>query len=918
MKMALGSKHVLEVIGTCDINGVSYYKCWFNGGEYQVEKYAHQYAGVKSLKCEYTGLHSNRNLTFKQDMTVVFSEIYRKNKLYSFAVVDEFVDRFGKKRFKLKDNYDFFHTVSIENHNFNVHSVESVSCEVDNIVDGRLVLSFCSVVKFRPEKELDFKELDYMTDDTLRDYQIENKKKIYEAWTRCNRVMLQMPTGTGKTRLFVSIVKDLHNWGAKNKKAVKVLILAHRKELIEQISNNVGYKYGLAHGLIVSQNQENKIYPVQIGSVPTLNRRLEKWDDKEFDVIIVDEAHHVKATSYKNILQQYPKAKVLGVTATPYRLNGAGFIPEFEDLIISPSVAEYIKRGYLCEYDYYSIKEDSSLQKEIDRMNLNLDGDYMDSEMMDVMDRDSIRAGIVETYLKYAKGRKGIVYTVNKNHNNHICNKFIDHDVRAVAIDSDTPKEKRDELVGKFRAGEIDVLCNVNIFSEGFDCPDVEFIQLARPTKSLSMFLQQVGRGLRIAEDKDRVVILDNVGLYNKFGFPSARRKWKYHFEGRKDVDETYEPKGNVSDEMRAVYDIEEGNDVVDLVHSSVEEVVEDNYMSNIDYKKLFVSYLLHQGFWKDYISECVHSLKKYVDTHIRAIIDQGYKGVFYSIDLEKTQKYFNILRFNSNFLSLANLNKNILVSMEHYLEFLEHLRKNMREEEIDSSVENKEVESIISDNEYMHLDNFERGFKANFRYIQSLIKEEIPFIIKWMQMFNLKEEDLKIEYLLDNLPERRIIMTDLGVKIFCFIKKYSPELDSELLDKFIEGGIEYCRILQPKFTPQQFLELFEDAKINELKNRGNLAEANRLKQTNKSKGNIIVKENIIENNAIDENGQEIEGVDKMITYFKQHSIPVHKELLERRKILLLNDKKRIFDDIKEYIEQEIRDNNILINRISR
>ena len=916
MKIALGSKHVLEVFGTCDINGVSYYKCWFNGGEYQVEKYAHQYAGVKSLNCEYTGLHSDRNLTFKQDMTVVLSEIYKKDKVYSFVVKSDYIDRYGKMCFKLKDNYDFSHTVKLDVHNFNVKKVESVICKVDNIVNGKLVLSFCSVVKFCSPKKLDFRELDFKADGTLRDYQIENKRKIYDAWSKYNRVMLQMPTGTGKTRLFVSIVKDLHNWGAEHKRAIKVLILAHRKELIEQISNNVGYKYGLAHGLIVSQNQENKLYPVQVGSVPTLSRRLERWDDKVFDVIIVDEAHHVKAASYKNILQQYPNAKVLGVTATPYRLNGAGFIPEFEDLIISPSVSEFIKRGYLCEYDYYSIKEDSSLQREIDRMQLNLDGDYMDSEMMDVMDRDSIRAGIVETYLKYAKGRKGIVYTVNKNHNNHICNKFVEHGVRAVAIDSDTPKEKRDELVGKFREGEIDVLCNVNIFSEGFDCPDVEFIQLARPTKSLSMFLQQVGRGLRIAEDKDRVVILDNVGLYNKFGFPSARRKWKYHFEGRKDVDELEEPRYEVGDEMRTVYDIEEGNDVVDLVHSSENEIVEveDDMKKDVDYKQLFVSYLLHQGFWKDYISECVHSLKKYVDTHIRAIIDQGYKGVFYSIDLEKTQNYFNILRFNSDFLRLTNLNKNILISMEHYLSFLEQLWKNKGKEEINSIEENKEVVNLIDNIEYMHLDNFERGFKANFRYIQSLIKEEIPFIIKWMQMFNFKEQDLRIEYLLDNLPERRIAMTNLGVKIFCFIKKYSPELDLELLEKFIEDGVEYCKILQLKFTPQQFLELFEDAKINELKNKGDLAEVNRLQQINKSEENIIVEENIIENNSIGESVQEIDGVDKMIAYFKQYSIPVPSELLERRKLLLLNDKKRIFNDIRVCIEQKIRGNNILVN----
>ena len=170
MKMALGSKHVLDVIGTCDINGVSYYKCWFNGGEYQVEKYAHQYAGVKSLKCEYTGLHSNRNLTFKQDMTVVLSEIYTKNKLYSFTVVAEHIDRFGPKWFKLKDNYDFFHTLRLSDDKFSVNKIESVLCKIDNIVDGKLVLSFCSVVKFRPEKELNFEELDFAADDTLRDY----------------------------------------------------------------------------------------------------------------------------------------------------------------------------------------------------------------------------------------------------------------------------------------------------------------------------------------------------------------------------------------------------------------------------------------------------------------------------------------------------------------------------------------------------------------------------------------------------------------------------------------------------------------------------------------------------------------------------------------------------------------------------
>ena len=153
---------------------------------------------------------------------------------------------------------------------------------------------------------------------------------------------------------------------------------------------------------------------------------------------------------------------------------------------------------------------------------------------MDVMDRDGIRADILDAYQRYAGGKKAIVYTISRAHNIHLAEKFKSAGIVSAAIDSETPKEKRDEIVGKFRRGNIQVLFNVNIFSEGFDCPDVEVIQLARPTKSLSMYLQQVGRGLRPAEGKERLLILDNVGLYNKFGFPSARRKWRYHFEGKR------------------------------------------------------------------------------------------------------------------------------------------------------------------------------------------------------------------------------------------------------------------------------------------------------------------------------------------------------------------------------------------------
>lgn len=245
------------------------------------------------------------------------------------------------------------------------------------------------------------------TDADLRPYQSENKNRIYESWKMHNSVMLQMPTGTGKTRLFVSLLRDIHNYAADIKTQIKVLILVHRVELIDQISYELGVRYGLAHGIIHSQDRERPMFPFQIASVQTLNRRLDRWSERTFDFIIVDEAHHVLAESYKKIINTYPNAKVLGVTATPYRLSGAGFRPEFDVLIESESIREFIKQGYLSDYEYYSIARFSQMQHQIDDITkVDSSGDYANSELMEICDKNKIRAQVVDAYLKYAKGKK--------------------------------------------------------------------------------------------------------------------------------------------------------------------------------------------------------------------------------------------------------------------------------------------------------------------------------------------------------------------------------------------------------------------------------------------------------------------------------------------------------------------------------
>ena len=668
-------------------NGRKSYIVEYGGEEFRVRKYDHQADNRDTLVVEYIGDNAYGKPQFQQDYTDVLYEIYEEDCVYPFKIVEECVDpKTSAFYYLVADDYGFRHRVYAQKSTMykvgdavecRIIAVENRHLDMDLLPKAAPKTTFAigDLVNLKnvstDEPKIDFSRLNPEHDTTLRDYQIESKRKIYEAWQKYRSVMLQMPTGTGKTRLFVSIARDLFNYGAERKKAVKILFLAHRKELIEQISDHLGGKYHLAHGLIISQSLEQKKFPMQVGSVPTLTRRLERWEDKDFDIIIIDEAHHVKAKSYKKIIDFYPNAKILGVTATPYRLNGAGFRPEFDELITSPSVAEFIKRGYLSEYVYYSIRPSSELQKQIDRMKLDFEGDYKESEMMGVMDRDYIRAGILSTYQKYASGKKGIIYTISKLHNTHLAHEFNKAGIKSAAIDSDTPKETRDDLVAKFRRGEIQVLFNVNIFSEGFDCPDVEVIQLARPTKSLSMYLQQVGRGLRPHGEKEKLIILDNVGLFNKFGFPSARRKWKYHFEGHP-VDET--PQAHLLDheEDREVYDIFEGDEAVEMLHDSRTEEVGKTALDSIehDYSQGFLDYtkrILNEHTAQSYC----RSIRPHLDRYIRENLDSEFKSVFNIIDKEMLQTLFDLLRESDDFIDYNNQKHHVFTAaMNRYLDF--------------------------------------------------------------------------------------------------------------------------------------------------------------------------------------------------------------------------------------------------------
>ena len=349
--------------------------------------------------------------------------------------------------------------------------------------------------------------------------------------------------------------------------------------------------------------------PIKAVSIQWLSKHYDEIEE-EPGMIVIDEAHHALAKTYKGMWDRFPKAKFLGLTATPCRLNGKGFTDLFDVLVQSWSVPEFISKGRLATYDFVSIKSNGVTQGLIDSLQKRgADGDYQNKEMDMLLNKKPSIERLYRSLEEYGKDRKGIVYAINISHANAIAEFYREHGIAAVAIDSKTPSSLRKELIERFKASSntsfskthpssltlkggstafpkplspqgtgdvtapprrseplrskdggpskvspdcagwdrlgatclraadgaapIQVLVNVDIFSEGFDCPDIEFVQLARPTLSLAKYLQMVGRGLRVARGKKSCVMIDNVGLYRVFGLPSQVWNWNAMFEGK-------------------------------------------------------------------------------------------------------------------------------------------------------------------------------------------------------------------------------------------------------------------------------------------------------------------------------------------------------------------------------------------------
>ena len=409
----------------------------------------------------------------------------------------------------------------------------------------------------------------------LYDYQREMIERIETAFKSYRSVMVQMPTGTGKTILLAEVVKS-EKLKASEEKSEKlkvknpcVWIVVHRRELVEQIKETLAKQLDSSLFTFPSslKPSDSSLFPFpsslnpsdsslftfpssltpRVFSIQWLSRHYHELDERP-SLIIIDEAHHAVAKTYKEVMDAYPEAKKLGLTATPCRLNKHGFTDLFDVLLQSWSYNKFIADGWLSLYDYMSVKADSLDQQMVFGLTKRgADGDFSLREMSEKLDvRPSIER-LCDTVMRYAPDKKGIVYAIDIKHAEHIAEYYRERGLNAVAISSKTPAEERKYIIERFRNSNdslkntncqvldspIRILVNVDLFGEGFDCPDVEFIQLARPTLSLSKYLQQVGRGMRVYEGKRYCLILDNVGLYRLFGMPSDDRDWQAMFEGK-------------------------------------------------------------------------------------------------------------------------------------------------------------------------------------------------------------------------------------------------------------------------------------------------------------------------------------------------------------------------------------------------
>lgn len=347
----------------------------------------------------------------------------------------------------------------------------------------------------------------------LRPYQVDIINKTRALMLQGKRsILIQSPTGSGKTALSAAMLKS------SAAKGMACWFVVHRRELIKQ-SVRAFHNVDIRAGIVAGGFPGNVRLPIQICSIQALVRKFQTL--RKPKLIVWDESHHVGAASWSRIKEAFPDAFHIGLSATPQRLDGKGLGKWFEEIIHGPSVAWLIEKGFLSPYKLYA----PSSTINTDDISIRM-GDFLQKDLAIAADKPTITGDAIHHYRKYADGKRAIAFCVSIEHSKHVAQQFLNAGIPAAHVDGETEVAERDRILAEFEAGKIRVLSNVELFGEGFDVPALECAILLRPTQSLGLYLQQVGRTLRVFPGKATAIILDHAGNCQRHGLPDEARDW--------------------------------------------------------------------------------------------------------------------------------------------------------------------------------------------------------------------------------------------------------------------------------------------------------------------------------------------------------------------------------------------------------
>jgi DNA repair protein RadD len=360
---------------------------------------------------------------------------------------------------------------------------------------------------------------------TLRDYQVDAVNAVRQSYVTNHKApLLVLPTGAGKTVVFCHVGNSVQQRGKR------VLMLVHRVELLRQTSNALN-KSGVMHGLINPMFTPNMRLPVQVASVQTVVNRLDTLPPP--DLIIIDEAHHANASTWRKIIDRFPESRQLGVTATPCRSDGSGLGIEsgglFDDLIVGPQVPDLIAMGHLVRPIIYAPKTGIDL----DGVRI-VRGDYDQAQVAAIVDVPKITGDAVDHYTRLAGGEPSVFFCVSIKHAQHVAEQLRASGYRAFSVDGNMDDQERKRILGGLATGAVQCVTSCDLISEGTDIPAISYVGALRPTKSTGLWIQQAGRGLRPAPGKDNCIIADHVGNTLQHGLIDERREWSLEGEPKK------------------------------------------------------------------------------------------------------------------------------------------------------------------------------------------------------------------------------------------------------------------------------------------------------------------------------------------------------------------------------------------------